>query len=224
MLNNSQKDLLSSIIIGDGGVYKQGTSESYLIFIGHGEKQKDYLQWKIDLLKESKIFDGDLSMHTKIIKHKNGKTFLQYYTRKCGYFLKYIYDLCIVDGKKTSTELIKMMKSKRSVAIWVMDDGCVEHANRKDANGKVHRTRPNIKLCTHSFNYEEVMAIKKWFKNKYNLDSNLRIERKKEKEYYYIRFDVNSSERLYKTILKPYVYCCDSMKYKFRHCIDYYDK
>ena len=226
MLKNKEKDLITSIILGDGGIYKQKDYNSYYIYVGHGKDQKDYCEWKMNLLNQSKLFDTPITMHTKEIQHYNGKKYIQYFFKKCGFFLKFIYDKTIVDDVKTIYELLPMLKTTRGVAIWFMDDGSVEEGRWKDKYGNKHTTRPNIKLCTHSFSYEENIYIQKWFKQKYNLECNIKEEVKRHKDgsikkkYYYLRFDVDNSEYLYKNILKEYVKCCKSMEYKFRHCIE----
>lgn len=40
---------------------------SYELYIGHGEKQKDYLEWKLNILNNSNIFKN------KIKKFKSNK-------------------------------------------------------------------------------------------------------------------------------------------------------
>lgn len=221
MLNNAQKDLLTSIIIGDGYMAKDKKYESYYIAFGHGAKQKDYCEWKINLINNAKIFNSELVMHTKIV-HLQEKNFLQYNTKKCGYCLKFLYDQFIIDGKKNVKAMLPMMKTKQAVSIWFMDDGSIEEGRWKDKNGNKHITRPSIKLCTHSFSYEENVLIQKWFKNKFGLVCSIKQEHKKNKTYYYLRFGTDESEKLYKEILLPYVKCCESMQYKFRHCIERY--
>lgn len=222
MLTNSQKDLLASIIIGDGYIGKQGKYKSYCISFGHGAQQKDYCEWKLNLINKADIFDKEMLMHSKIITHSNGKRFIQYCAKKCDYCLKYFYDRIIVNERKTVYNLLPMMTTKRSVAIWFMDDGGVEEGHWKDKNGKKHITRPNIKLCTHCFSYEEHLFIQKWFKKKFGLDCFIKQEKKKDKVYYYLRFRADDTEKLFQEILRPYVMCCSSMKHKFRHCIEIY--
>ena len=59
MLKEKEKDLLMSVILGDGSVYYNKNSNNYSIYIGHGEKQKDYLEWKTNIINEKKIYKKD---------------------------------------------------------------------------------------------------------------------------------------------------------------------
>lgn len=224
MLKNKDKDLLASLIIGDGCVFK-GTS--YYLFVGHGAKQKDYCQWKLDLLNSSGIFDGDIEMHTK----PNGKDnkFIMYYFRKGNPCLKYIYDSVIKEGRKNVFSFLQMMKTKQSLAIWFMDDGSVEYSQKKHKNGDIKYCRPNLKLCTNSFSLEEHYAIQKWFKDKYKVDCRIKTEKARNKDglhrtdTYYLRFCADDAEKLYKDVLCDYIHCCPSMEYKFRYMIQAFE-
>lgn len=222
MLNNTQKDLLVSLVIGDGGIYKQGHFDSYKITVGHGEAQKDYCKWKMALLNESGIFDSEITLHTRNVRHPNGKEYIQYRFVKCGFCLKYIFELFIVDGKKSVQNILPLLKTKQAVAIWFMDDGGVEQGRWKDKDGNLHLTRPNLKLCTNSFPYDEQLLIQKWFKQRWNINCTIREERKTNTTYF-LRFPADDAEKLYKEILKPYVRCCDSMKHKFRYLIEKFE-
>ena len=223
MLNNTQKDLLVSIVIGDGGIYKQGRFYSYAIAVGHGESQKDYCKWKMNLLNEADIFDSKITLHTRKIKHPNGREYIQYHFQKCGFCLKYIFDRIIIDGKKSVRDVLSMLKTKRAVAIWFMDDGGVEPGRWKDKDGNIHFTRPNLKLCTNSFPYDEQLLIQKWFKQRWNINCTIREERKINNTTCFLRFPADDAEKLYKEILREYITCCESMKHKFRHFIEKYE-
>ncbi len=223
MLKNKEKELIISIIIGDGNVSKIG-DKRYRLFVGHGENQKDYCEWKMNLLNNSNIFDNHILLHTKIAG--KDKAYLQYFFSKENIVIKYFYDLFIVEHKKTIKNVLKYMKTPISTAIWFMDDGGVEPSRKKQANGTIKYYRPNLKLCTHSFSYEDNVLIQKWFKAKYNIECSIREEKKKRNNvvyvYYFLRFNADNTEKLYKEVLHDYVCCCESMKNKFKHLIQAY--
>ena len=225
MLKNSEKDLLVSLIIGDGCIKKDKNFNSYYIYIGHGENQKDYCEWKLDLLNNSHIFDNEIKIKSKLCG--KDKKYLQYYFKKTNFCLKYIYDLIIFDKKKNIKNVLKMLKSNRSIAIWFMDDGGVEPSRSKRVDGSIYYGRPSIKLCTHCFSEKENYEILKWFKIKYNIECQVKSETKRNREgqpkYYYLKFNADNTEKLYKNILKDYINCCDSMKHKFRYILNYYN-
>ena len=221
MLKNSEKDLLASLIIGDGSVYKD--KNCYCMFVGHSISQKDYCQWKLDILNNSHIFDKKIDMHTK----KNGKNgkYILYYFRKTNIVFKYMYDNLIIDGRKQVDMFLKFMKTNQATAIWFMDDGSVEYSKKKQKDGSYHWCRPNLKLCTNCFTYEENKKIQKWFKDKYNVECKIKMEKGRKtalytsEDTYFLRFGADATEKLYKDVLREYVNCCDSMKYKFRYLI-----
>jgi hypothetical protein len=223
MLKNKEKELIISMIIGDGNVSKIG-EKRYRLFIGHGENQKDYCEWKMNLLNNSGIFDNHILLHTKLAG--KDKSYLQYFFSKENIMIKYFYDLFIIERKKTIKNVLKYMKTPISTAIWFMDDGGVEPSRKKQTDGSVKYYRPNLKLCTHSFSYDDNVLIQKWFKNKYNIECSIREEKKKRNDnvyiYYFLRFNADNTEKLYKEVLKDYVCCCKSMKNKFKYLIRAY--
>lgn len=221
MLTIKQKDLLASVIIGDGCICKDKSCNSYYLQIGHGESQKDYCAWKMELLNNSGIFKKRKNLHSRKIYY-NDKIFIQYCVKFCDYCLKFCYDGFIINGKKSLKTILRFLKTDIGVSIWFMDDGSVEEGRWKDKNGVKHITRPSLKLCTHGFTLEENIYAQQWFKNKYGIICSIKKETKKGKEYYYLKFNVDSTQQVYEKILKQYVECCESMKYKFRHLINYY--
>lgn len=221
-LKEKELDLLIGLIIGDGSIYK--SQNSYCFEMGHGKSQKDYCEWKMNILNESKIFKTKVHMKTRLINNK----YIRYNVRKTSIQLKELYDLFVINNKKTIYNILKLLKSNRSVAMWFMDDCCVEPSRRKLKNGTIRYYRPNLKLCTHCFSYEEHLIIKKWFKSKYLVDCEIRKEIKKNREghpeYYFLRFDADNTEKIYNKVLKEYIHCCPSMEYKFRYIINIFEK
>lgn len=218
-LKKKNKDLLFGIILGDGSIYK--ANNSYEIYIGHGEAQIDYLEWKVKLLNDSNIFEKPLQIKTKLITLKQyNKQYLQYYTRKVNKSLKEIYDVYYSENQRLK-QLLHNIHSDRSVAIWFMDDGSVFKKKKKHKDGSVYYLKPTLKLCTHCFSKEENLDIIDWFKKRYLIDAKLVSETKREKKYYYIRFNSDESLKLF-SLMKPYIDLIPSMKEKFSFFYEYY--
>lgn len=215
-----EKDLLISLILGDGSIYKTGTS--YEIFIGHGEKQKDYLKWKINLLNQAKIFNNPVIVRSKLITLKEyNKSYLQYYARKVSKELKEIYDIYFSENKRLST-ILSHFHSDRGLALWFMDDGSVFKRKKKHKDGTLYYLKPTLKLCTHCFSKEENLEIISWFRRRYLIDAKLVSETKRNKKYYYIRFNANDSKKIF-DLIKLYIDQVDSMKEKFSFFYEYYN-
>lgn len=214
-------DLLIGLIIGDGYIGK--TSTSYILEVGHGESQKDYCEWKMQQLNKLNIFDTPLHIYSRIVNKK----YLQYGFRKSSKKLQELYSLFIRDGKKSIKDVLPFLKSNKSVAIWFMDDGGMEPNRKKHIDGTIKINRPNMKLCTHSFSYEDNVLIQHFFKKKYQIDCSIRKEIKRNRpgcpEYYFLRFNADNTEKVYRKILKEYIHCCSSMEKKFKYLIFNYE-
>lgn len=218
-LKKNNKDILFSIILGDGSIYK--TNNSYEIYIGHGKKQLDYLEWKIKLLNDSNIFKTPLSIKSKLITLKQyNKQYLQYFSRKANKSLKEIYDVYYSKNKRLE-KILCNLHSDRSIAIWFMDDGSVFKRKKKHKNGDLYYLKPTLKLCTHCFSKDENLDIINWFKKKYLIDAKLVSETKHDNKYYYIRFNSNESLKLF-LLMKQYIDLIPSMKEKFSFFYEYY--
>lgn len=217
-----EKDLLIGLILGDGSIYKVNTS--YVIEIGHGEKQLDYLEWKINLLKKNKLFKPPFLITRRIVKLKQypNKSYLRYSFRKTCKNLEEIYNLYYSKNNRLKT-ILSNIHSDRSLAIWFMDDGSVFKRKKKHKDGSVYYIKPTLKLCTHCFSMEENLEIINWFKRRYLIDAKLVSETKKNKKYYYIRFNAPESLKIFKTI-KKYIDEIESMRIKFAYFYDYYNE
>ena len=86
------------------------------------------------------------------------------------------------------------------LAVWWMDDG----------NLSIYKGNRWGKLCTEYFNYEEHLLLQKYFKDKWNINVDIKLEKGK---YYFLRFNVTALRQLIKIIYK---YVCEipSMIYK----------
>lgn len=217
MFTKKEKDLLYSIILGDGNICKSKDCNSYTISCGHGANQKDYAEYKLLLLKEflPRYFNNVSIRETYILY--NNKKFLQYRFSKSSKDFKELYEEYSNIGI-----FLRNIKSDRSVSIWFMDDGCVIKSWMRLKNGNKSYSRPSLKLCTHCFSLEENEIICKWFYKKYRIKPHVLKEKKKEKTYYFIKFNADETYEVYRKILKQYVNCCESMKVKFQWLTNYY--
>ena len=219
-LKKSDKDLLYSLVLGDGCIYYDEKRDRYQLSIGHGPKQKDYCAWKLKLLNDSNIFSNEILLHKQEIHDKrNDKVYTQYHFKKTSPLLKDIWDDYHSDNR---IELVlKNIHSDRSLAIWFMDDGCVEKHKNKHVDGSIHYARPSFHLCTHCFTEEENKKIIDWFKKRYLIEPRLAHDNRKNAQYTYLRISAFDSEKLYK-IIRPYVLQTESMRQKFKYIEEYY--
>lgn len=122
MITKRQKEIIIGTILGDGYLQKTGKKNARLK-LEHSEKQKEYIFWKYEELKNL------MQNKPKLIERyspKWKKTFKYYRCQTnsmnlLGKYKKYFYNS---QGKKFIPENIKnLLKSPLSLAVWYMDDG-----------------------------------------------------------------------------------------------------
>lgn len=119
--NKEQKSILIGTILGDAYLQKTGKKNARLRF-EHGDKQKNYLFWKIS--KFPKLFQGEPEYLER--KHPISKKIYKYWrhqsnsTPELGKWRAIFYK----DGKKHIPEdLGDFLKDFLALAVWYMDDG-----------------------------------------------------------------------------------------------------
>lgn len=213
-------DIIYSIILGDGSVYKSGNS--YTIYVGHGASQKDYLEWKCDLINTTPISDNKFKVNSKLTStnKQTNKKYLQYYFTKANKDYEQFFN-CYYSTENRIQNILSNLHSDRALAIWFMDDGAVVKRKAKHIDGSIYYNPPALHLCTHCFTEEENIEILKWFKKKYLIDGKLNHDNKNGKRYTYLRFNSKEALKIF-SLIKPYVNQLDSMKEKFKFFYEYY--
>lgn len=193
-LSLSQKQIILGGLLGDSYF---NYNKNFIRF-SHSKKQYEYLLWKRSFFDTSDIRkinkreykEGYIGYNFEFVnkssKHQELFNFINknlYTNNRKKISLKYLHEL-----------------NELGLAIWWMDDGCLS----------VHKGNRYGKLCTHCFNYEENILIQKYFKNKWDINVDIKIEKNK---YYFIRFNVVALKKLISLIYK-YVAELPSMIYK----------
>ncbi len=226
-----KREIIISCVIGDGYINKKksisGLKYNYRLVLTHGNSQKDYLEWKNNLLYSTGIFKNNSKINSYNTR-LNEKTFLQHSTVWCNNEALSVYhDLLYVEGEKTVCKALKHMKSSLSLALLFMDDGSVFKRKRKRIDGSIYFLRPSMKLCTHSFDYDDNQLIISWLKYNFDIEAYIVIERKRNREgqpqYYTLNFNCDNSCKVW-NLISRYVEEIDSMKEKFSFIRDYYMK
>ncbi len=220
-LNKSEKDLIYSIALGDGCMYSPKDRSRYYISVGHGPKQKDYCEWKMNLLNNSGIFPKKIRLRKQEFMNTNGKICTQYRFMKGSKLLKDIWE--DYHSKDRIDRILNNVYSDRALAIWFMDDGATEkHRSKKkeDENREIY-IRPAFHLCTHCFTEEENIKISDWFYKKYFIRPKIGHDNRANIQYTYLRFSAIDTEKIYR-IIRPYVLQIESMKEKFKFIEEYY--
>lgn len=190
MISLSQKQIILGGLLGDSSINNKNVQFSQSI------KQKEYLLWK------AKQFNKDIKyINNTFNEKKYPRCYFYYYIKNediqfYSFICKNLYSK---SRKKISLKYLNELDAL-SLAIWWMDDGsiCLSKRNRYG------------KLATECFNYEEHILMKKYFKEKWNINVQIKSEKNK---YYFLRFNVTELKKLISIIYK---YVCEipSMIYK----------
>lgn len=187
-----QKEIALGSILGDA--YLRPSGNSYSLSFSHGEKQKEYLEWKLS------EFDNYVSQKNFYKSERNFRGNLPTYSFSTisHPFLNELHELCYPNGKKQITKELLDHLTPLSIAVWYMDDGSVN---------KRYKT---IVLCTNCFSIEEQQLIIEHFVEKYGIEPKLE---KRRNNQYVLRINASQS-RLFFDIVGEHIPEC--MSYKIR--------
>lgn len=193
MVSLSQKQVILGGLLGDSSC-----SLKKIISFSQNEHQKEYLIWKSKFFeKEDNIKSAYNKWHDKIYL----RYYFYYYIKKedelfYSFIRKNLYSN---NRKKISLRYLNEL-TPLAIAVWWMDDGCLS----------VSKGNRYGKWATECFNYEEHLLIQKYFKDKWNIDVQIKLEKNK---YYFLRLNATEMKKLIRIIYK---YVCEipSMIYK----------
>ena len=189
-------ELQVAMAIGDGYVDHINKSNVASLVVRHSTHQKEYSRYKFDLEPifwryEPRIYNNSL----------NGKQFLGYKLQsKNNQQLATIRNQLYPNNKKYISRSILDVLDPQGLAIWYMDDGCVDRPIDKNAMGILNT------YC-NSPNAEEELIIQTYFKDKWNIRTNINAGHGRHR----IRFP-HADFCKFVEIVKPYV--IPSLEYK----------
>lgn len=183
-LSKTQQQVLLGSILGDGSL--RAETDNCRLSITQGEKQLNYLKWKVDLL-------GNL-ITGKIREGKSGYCNNKVYAIST----RITPELNVYDcDELTQIKQVVSELDDLGVAIWYMDDGS--------------KSGQTLSLHTESFTYDSQLVFQQFFKEKYSIEPKIMTSKKNNKIYYYLYFNTSDSKIL-STRLKSYI--IPSMQYK----------
>lgn len=178
--NEDQEQIILGSYLGDGNISKNGLNR-YRLKVVHGEAQKNYCQFKSDILNSftSQIKQNGYSKHPAI----------KFTTLMFG--SKINFD----SNKKTcSLEILNKLNPK-GLAIWFMDDGSV-YPNKNGA-----------RISTCSFDEESQKNFVNYFHSlgMKNVNYKEYYSKSKDKSYYYLIFNKEDYCKL-SSLIEPYTH------------------
>jgi len=125
LLTSAQQEMVLGTMFGDGCLKPSGRGALY--YVSHGDKQKDYFDFKVRELR------GVPHSPERVYVHKtNGGKYYQISFRDPYFGL--LYELFYPDGKKLISGSMVRSLTDRALAFWYGDDGSTERDNRPGFN------------------------------------------------------------------------------------------
>ena len=176
-----KEQIILGSILGDGYIYKDKRYEGYGYSERHSLKQKNYLIWKNKYLNFS-------------FKEYKNKKYNICIIRKGDKKFKYYRGLFYPKGIKIVTRNILEKLDPLGLAVWLMDDGNYDYEHN------------NLRLYTQSFGLKGNKIIQKWFSNRWNIISKIRMTTKIigndniRKKYFYLEVNRDNSRKFIEII------------------------
>ena len=200
-LSKEQKSLLVALLIGDGTI-----SSNYVFKLSHSTLQREYLEWKVELLNKYGIKNNGVKEYISKCGYNTGKSVL--YSQMSLIPTIKALRRSVYAPKKTITRKLLEWLNPLGLAIWYMDDGCINVNTSKQRSSIQHTIK--IATCVDDstiktiINYfDEVWGIHfrpfKEGRNTYSIASSSELD----------------CEKFIK-IVKPYIEQIPSFLYKIR--------
>ena len=202
-ITKESRNLLIALLLGDGTI-----SNNNVFKLSHCKEQRDYLEWKIEQLKEAGLRNNGLKEYVSVNGYKIKKKV--YYTQlNIIPFIKVLRRVFYKPYKKLGNRKLLNRLDAKGIAIWYMDDG---HINYRKTNGKVHGFYIKIATCIPK---EELQIIIDYFKEVWDIEFYMFHEGKKENSY---SLCCGTKEGIkFINIVKPYVEQVPSMIHKIQY-------
>ena len=186
-MNKTGRALLKSVALGDGYVDPKG-----YITILHSERQKEYLEWKMKLLRKNGISTGELKE-----KNNNGHKGFTLCVNSTEYG-KLMRRFLYTPYKKPSPKFLSDL-GPLGLAILYMDDGSISTNQRKSV----------LTISTCLPTKEDNQVYIDWIKK----DFNVQFGQRKMGQNYALICGTREARKFIE-VVKPFVNQVDCMKYK----------
>jgi hypothetical protein len=155
-MDNKLKQFFISCILGDGSFTKKGMNKFSKISIAHSIKQKNYIYFKYNLLKEYDLVNS--ICYNKIFNERYKNGFIEEYRFKSkpNRIFSFIRNNHYKDGKKFITYNFVKKLDAFGLALWYMDDGYI--------------TNNSCILSSCSFSLEEQKILQKVLLENFNIE------------------------------------------------------
>jgi recombination protein RecA len=197
-LSDMQWQVVLGSLLGDGNLSPNRRDRNGVRFrLGHGAKQRDYLEWKVSLL-------GNIPCSRR--ENDKGAVFADFTPLpELGELQRTVY---MGDGKRTITEEYLKALTPLALAIWFMDDGCFT-LRSKGLQARTEGGSGRIQFCVEALTEGSRDRLVDYLRDSHGLDVSWRVSGANQKAV--LTFTTQSSRR-FLTLIAPYVH--PSMDYK----------
>lgn len=200
-LSKEQKSLLIALLIGDGTI-----SSNYVFKLSHSTSQREYLEWKVGLLDRFGIKNNGVKEYVSKCGYNAGRNVL--YSQMSLIPTIKALRRSVYTPKKTITRKLLKWLNPLGLAIWYMDDGCINVNTSKQRSSIQHTIK--IATCVDS---DTINTIINYFEEVWNIHFRPFKEGKG-------TYSIASSSELdcekFIRIVKPYIEQVPSFLYKIR--------
>lgn len=202
--NKDSRNLLIGMLLGDGTI-----SNNFVFKLSHGYKQKEYLEWKINLLNEYGIKNNGLKEYICTQGYNIDK--VVYYSQMSVIpFIKLLRRIIYKPIKNYANRKLLNRLNPLGIAIWYMDDGCI---NIRKTGEKIHGFYIRIATCLYK---EQNQVIIDYFKEVWDISFYQFKEGRPGKNTYSLCCGTQEGVKFIE-LIKPYVESCPSMLYKIQY-------
>lgn len=217
MERKEKRDIILSMCLGDGCLAYTSNRISASLTIGHCLAQADYLQLKANFLEMA--FDKKVN-----VRQMNSSKGMQLSLCKKRFksWRKFIYK----NGKKDLSLILPfIINTQRALSFWLMDDGYAEPSFDTNKAGEKVFYSACLRLFTCDQSLETHEYMKDWFYKNFSVTPKVLYNKstKRNKTYPFLKFNASDSLKIWEQI-RDFVMITDSMKHKFRHMEQYYQK
>lgn len=195
------KRLLIAMLLGDGTI-----SNNYVFKLCHSSDQEEYLLWKISQLNKLCIKNNGLKHYVSSSGYNRGKNVI-YTQLSIQPIIKTLRRIMYRPKKIITRELLNWLDDK-GLAIWFMDDGCI-NVNTSNKRSSIQHT---IKIAT-CVDLKTVNIIIDYFKEVWNI----KMRKFNEGVGYSIATSSEDDCKKFVNIVKPFIKEVPSLLYKIRN-------
>lgn len=200
-LSKEQKSLLIGLLLGDGTI-----SSNYVFKLSHSEAQREYLEWKVGLLDVHGIKNNGVKEYISSCGYNTGKKVL-YSQMSLNPTIKALRRTVYTPKKHITRKLLNWI-TPLGLAIWYMDDGCINVNTSKQRSSIQH----TIKIAT-CVDLDTAQVIIDYFKEVWNVQFR---PFKEGAGTYSVASSTESDCAAFIQIIRPYVEQVPSLLYKIR--------